>query len=108
MFCVLGIIKTLGLAKEHTLIVFTHCELYSEEVKKSYYEEFKKYYNFDIDMENVIFGCFPNVDEINENFKALIMGEVKSSIIALRSKLFIRDKAVNVAMKISEIEKDDE
>jgi GTPase SAR1 family protein len=102
----LGIIKTLGLAKEHTIVVFTHCELYSDLVKKSYYEEFKKYYNFDIEMDNVVFGCFPNVDEINDDFKPLIVEQVKKSITTLRAKLLARDKAVNVAMKISEIEKD--
>lgn len=100
----LGIIKTLGLAKEHTIVCFTHCELYTETVKKSYYEEFKKYYNFDIEAENVMFGCFPNIDEINDEFKPLIVEQIKRSINELRSKLQTRVKAINVAMKISEIE----
>lgn len=102
----LGIIKTLGLAKEHTIVCFTHCELYTDEVRASYYEEFKKYYNFDIDIENVVFGCFPNIDEINDNFKPLVVTEVKRSINELRTKLQSRVKAINVAMKISEIERD--
>lgn len=102
----LGVIKTLGLDKEHTIVCFTHCELYTEAVKKSYFEEFKKYYNFDIDETNVVFGCFPNIDEINDNFKPLIVGEIKRSINELRSKLQARVKAINVAMKISEIERD--
>jgi len=56
----LGIIQTLGLEKQHTLVCFTHCEFYSEKTKKNYVNEF---YSFKIDSENYIFGCFPNITE---------------------------------------------
>lgn len=102
-----GNIKTLGLCKEHTIVCFTHCELYSDEVKERYFNEFKQYYSFDIDKENVIFGCFPNISEINLKFQPLVVEEVKKSIRDLRVKLRERSKTINVAMKISEIEGDD-
>ena len=101
----LGVIKTLGLAKEHTLVVFTHCELYTDDVRKSYYEEFKKYYNFDVEMENVIFGCFPNMAEINVTFQPLMVEATRKSIESLRTKLQQKNKSVNAAMKLSEIER---
>jgi GTPase SAR1 family protein len=98
-------IKTLGLAKEHTLVCFTHCEMYTDAVKNSYFEEFKKYYGFDIDKSNVVFGCFPNTSEINEQYGPLIVEDVKRSIADVRQKLQTKNIAVNVAMKIAEIEK---
>jgi hypothetical protein len=101
----LGIIKTLGLAKEYTLVVFTHCESYTDEVRQRYYEEFKKYFNFDIEPDNVIYGCFTNMSEINSRYQSLIVEDAKKSIAELREKLRQKSKSVNAAMILSAIER---
>jgi len=99
----LDLIKTLGLAKEHTLLCFTHGELYTSAVRNNYYEEFKKYYAFDIDLDNVIFGCFPNISEVSDSYKASFVRDLKASIDQLRLKLKEKNKSINAAMKLNEL-----
>jgi hypothetical protein len=74
-------------------------------VKKAYLEEFKQYYKCNVDLQDVVFGCFPNISEINELFEPLIVEEVKRSILEIRTKLQKKSNAVNVAMKINELER---
>ncbi len=42
----LEIVKTLGLEKEHTLVIFTHCEGYEQNLKEKYVTGFNEYYGF--------------------------------------------------------------
>lgn len=100
----IGNIRTLGLAKEHMIVCFTHCEMYTADVKKRYLEEFKEYYSFTIDDSDVIFGCFPNISEINETYAPLMVEDVKKSITDTRNQLCRKNVAVNVAMMIDKIE----
>jgi GTPase SAR1 family protein len=97
-------IGSVGLGKENTILCFTHCELYSETIKKNYVEEFRKYYNFDIEDQNIIYSCFPNIDEINEVYHPLIIEDVKISIKKLRETIYDKNTTINSAVKIREID----
>lgn len=100
----LGNIDTLGLAKEHMIVCFTHCEMYTDEVKQKYLKEFRDYYEFKIDESNIILGCFPNISEINSVYAPMMIEDVKKSIMEVRKRLYSKNVAINVAVKINEIE----
>jgi len=100
----IGVINTLGLQNDHTVLCLTHCESYTDKVRAQYKKEFMDYFGLKLKDEDVIFCCFPNIDEINETFQPLIVEEVKKSIELVRSKLYEKSNPINVAMKIKEME----
>ena len=99
----LGIIKTLGLEKESMIVVFTHCEIYKNEQRETFVDQFKKYYDFDFG-KNYLFACFANIGEVNENYMPMISEDVKNSIHLVRSKINNMSAIINVASKIYDIE----
>jgi len=105
MYHLINLLKTLGLDQQHTIVCFTHCELFSDEVRRKYVEEFKKYYSFDVATENIIYGCFPNLSEVRDEYKDSVGENVRQSILAVREAIKSKEIPVNVAMKIFEAEK---
>lgn len=101
----IDLLKTLGLDQSHTIVCFTHCELFTDDVRTRYVEEFKSYYSFDVAPENIIFGCFTNVGEIREEYNSVISENVKKSILNIRKAIDTKEHSVNVAMKILDIER---
>jgi len=99
----INVIKTLGLEKEHLLVVFTHCELYKHELREAYVKEFKTYYDFDFGT-NYIFCCFTNMVEVNEDFSPIVIQEVMKSITKVREEILKNKTTINVAVKIFEME----
>lgn len=99
----LGVIKTLGLEKEHLLVVFTHCEVYKDALKEAYVAEFKKYYDYDFG-DSYMFGCFANMAEVNDDYTPIVIKDVLESITELRELIFAKKNFINVAMKIKELE----
>lgn len=101
----IDLLKTLGLDQSHTIVCFTHCELFTDEVRVKYVDEFKAYYSFDVAPENTMFGCFTNVGEIRDDYKTMITDNVKESILRIREAIDAKENSVNVAMKICDIER---
>lgn len=101
----IDLLKTLGLDQSHTIVCFTHCELFTDEVRAKYVDEFKTYYSFDVAAENIIFGCFTNVGEIRSDYRSLISETVRDSIHEVRKAIDSKENSVNVAMKILDIER---
>jgi len=99
----LGVIKTLGLGEESLLMVFTHCEVYKPEKREEFVKEFKEYFKFDFG-KNYVFCCFANMNEVNDNYKPIVIKDVLDSITVVRQKIFERKNVINVAMKICEME----
>lgn len=99
----LGVIKTLGLEKEHLLVVFTHCEIYKKELREAYVDEFKKYYNFDFG-NSYVFGCFANMGEVCDDYTPIVIKDVLESITIVRQKINEKKNVINVAMKIYDME----
>lgn len=97
----LGVIKTLGLEKEHVLVVFTHCEIYKPDIREAYVAEFKAYYDFG---QDYVFCCFANINEVNDDYTPIIIKNVLSSITAVRNKISVKKNVINVAVKIGEME----
>jgi len=100
----LGVIKTLGLEKEHLLVVFTHCEIYKTGLREAYVTEFKQYYDFDFGT-NYLFCCFSNMNEVNDDYTPIVIKDVLNSITVVRHKIIDKKNVINVAMKICEMEK---
>lgn len=101
----LGVIKTLGLEKEHILVVFTHCEIYKLELREKYIKEFKEYYAFDFG-NDYVFSCFANMNEVNDDYTQIIAKNVVSSISEVRRKITEKNTVINVAIKIAEMSDD--
>jgi len=100
----LGVIKTLGLEKEHLLVVFTHCEIYKHELREAYVQEFKSYYDFDFG-NSYVFACFANMNEVNDDYTPIVIKDVLESIKVIRQKIVEKKNVINVAMKIYDMEK---
>ena len=86
----MGIIKTLGLQHENTILCFTHCESYTLEVRETYKKEFLAYHQDSfsgIKEEDIMFCCFANISEINEDYRPIIVEGIKKSIETLREKI---------------------
>jgi GTPase SAR1 family protein len=102
---VIGVIKSLGIENSNLILCLTHCEMYTTAVRESYLNEFKEYYSLnDFAPENIIYGCFANIDEINDEFKTTYGDNISRSIKELRNLIFNRSTSLNVASKINEIE----
>lgn len=97
---IIGILKTIGIAESNIIFLFTHCELYTEEVRTAYVAEFKKYYSVEFTDKQLIFGCFTNVSEVNENYMPIVAEDVKRSINELRVMLGRQHQIINTALKI--------
>jgi hypothetical protein len=100
----MGLIKTLGIDERNFIVCLTHCEMYTDKAREGYAKEFVNYYSLNVAPADIIFGCFANIDEINDTYKPLIVESVKLSITNLREKIYSKSEAMNVAMKILTIE----
>lgn len=96
----IGVLKTLGIDNANIILCLTHCEMYTDAVRKTYFEEFKKYYGVTIEESSVVYGCFANIGEINDTYKPLFADAVKQSIAAIRTKLYSMRTSINIATKI--------
>ena len=100
----INVIKTLGLSEENLILCFTHCEFYTDMVKHNYKEEFLEENNLKINDNDILFTCFANLSEINENFEPIILPCILNSIKQLRYKIYEKNKTINTASKINKIE----
>ncbi len=97
---IIGILKTIGISDSNIIFLFTHCELYTLEVRTGYVTEFKKYYGIDFTDKQLIYGCFTNISEINENYMPIVAEDVKKSINELRNLISRQHQIINAALKI--------